>query len=207
MKNGLSRINVSLDTIDREKYQQLTGQDLIEKVLDNIKLAKSKGIEVKVNAVLLKGVTDLEIHKFLDFGYENDIEIRFIELMPIGDNVDYYNSKYLSSNEIINKIDCKPTDIKKNDVVTYYRYKNKYNFGVISAISSHFCSRCNRIRITSRGKLRLCLHSDNEIDLLQHMDDVDKLYKVLIDNILTKPEKHKIDEKKFAKSNMVQIGG
>lgn len=205
--HGLNRVNISLDTIDRQKYLELTGKDVVQKVLNNIILAKEKGLNVKINTVLLKGITDININQFLEFGYENDIEIRFIELMPIGDNIEYYNNKYLSSNELISALNCYKLDIKKNDVVSYYKYENKYVFGVISPISNHFCNSCNRIRITSNGNLRLCLHSDNEIELLKHKDDKLMLYNIINENIITKPEKHLINEHNFAKTNMVQIGG
>ncbi len=205
--SGLTRINLSLDTTSKEIYEDLTGQDKLDVVLENIKKARSKGLKVKVNTVLIKGVTDVEITELLEFGYENNIQIRFIELMPIGDNLDFYNKHYLNSKDIINALECKVVDSDNADVATYYNYKNKYEFGVISAVSNHFCDSCNRIRITSQGKLRLCLHSDNEIDLLEYKDDKEMLHKVLSENIVKKPEKHNITEKEFAKSNMVQIGG
>lgn len=207
VKYKLNRINISLDTIDSKKYFEITGKNLKDKVLENIKLAKNKGLKVKINSVLLKGLTIENIEEFLEFGYQNNIQIRFIELMPIGNNIDYYSDKYLNSNDIISKLDCYELDIYKNDVVTYFRYKDKYDFGIISPISNHFCNTCNRIRITSSGNLRLCLHSDNEIDLLSYKNDKDMLYKIISDNIKKKPEKHLINQKEFAKTNMIQIGG
>ncbi len=207
VENGLNRINLSLDTRNKEVYNELTGFDKLDTVMENFILAKNKGVKVKINAVLLKNINDSEIEEFLEFGFENNVQIRFIELMPIGDNLDYYNKFYLSSAEMLKKLDCKKVESKDNSVATYYNYKNKYEFGVITPISNHFCNTCNRIRITSKGTLRLCLHSDKEIDLLQYKDDKEKLHKVLSDNILFKPEKHKIQEEDFAKSSMVQIGG
>lgn len=204
---GLTRLNISLDTIEKEKYFDLTGKDYVTKVLKNIELVKEKGIEVKLNAVLLKDITDTNIEEFLEFGYRNNIQIRFIELMPIGENIEFFDEKYLSAMEIINKLECKKLDTNKNDVVTYYNYKNKYDFGIISPISNHFCGTCNRIRITSEGKLRLCLHSDNEIELLKYKDDKKMLLEIISESISKKPEKHLINENNFAKTNMVQIGG
>lgn len=205
-KSGLSRINLSLDTRDREIYNDLTGFDRLEEVENNIKQARDRGLKIKINAVLLKGITDKQLEGFLEFGFENSIQIRFIELMPIGDNIDYYNQHYLSSSDLVKKIDCVKLD-KHDDIATYYCYKDKYTFGVISPISNHFCDKCNRIRITSRGTLRLCLHSDNEIDLLPYKDNKAEMVKVLSNAISNKPEKHYIDEKKFVKGNMVEIGG
>ncbi len=207
IESGLTRINLSLDTTSKDIYENLTGQDKLEIVLENIMKARSKGLKVKINTVLIKGVTDVEVSKLLEFGDENNIQIRFIELMPIGDNLDFYNKHYLDSKEIIAALECEEVVSDKSDVATYYKYKNGYEFGVISAVSNHFCNSCNRIRITSQGKLRLCLHSDHEIDLLEYKDDKEMLGKVLSENIVKKPEKHNITEKEFAKSNMVQIGG
>ncbi len=207
IESGLTRINLSLDTTSKEVYENLTGQDKLDVVLENIKKARSRGLKVKVNTVLIKGVTDVEITELLEFGYENNIQIRLIELMPIGDNLDFYNKHYLNSKVIIDTLDCEVVESDNSDVATYYKYQDKYEFGVISAVSNHFCNSCNRIRITSQGKLRLCLHSDNEIDLLEFKDDKENLKKVLRESISKKPEKHNITEKEFAKSNMVQIGG
>ncbi len=207
VKSGLTRINFSLDTTDKNLYKELTGSYEVDKVINNMKLAKERGLTVKINAVLLKGITDVGLHKFMDFGYENDIQIRFIELMPIGSNIDYYNKYFLSSEVIKDILKCESVIKYSSDVSTYYKYKENYEFGIISAITNHFCDRCNRIRITSRGTLRLCLHSDKEIDLLSFKDSSDDLFKVISESILTKPEKHFIDNKDFVKSDMVSIGG
>ncbi len=207
MDSGLNRINFSLDTLDRKEYVNLTGSDQLERVISNIKLAKLRGLKVKINCVLLKGITDTNLDSYLYFGKENDIPIRFIELMPIGDNLDFYNKRYLSSEEIINSPDCVEIASDNTEVASYYRYKGDYDFGIISAISNHFCGSCNRIRITSSGKLRLCLHSDNEIDLLKYKDNKEMLYKILEQNIVNKPEKHLLNNNEFAKSSMVNIGG
>ncbi len=205
--SGLNRINFSLDTRDKETYKILTGCDSLDLVEKNILLARQRGIKVKINSVLLKSITEVKLEEFLEFGYKNDIQIRFIELMPIGDNIEYFNENYLSSDEIIKKLECKEVFYENNDVAKYYRYKDKYDFGVITPISNHFCNRCNRIRITSEGKLRLCLHSDKEVDLIKYKDDKDEMVRVLKKALCIKPEKHNIENKDFAKSNMVQIGG
>ncbi len=205
--SGLNKINFSLDTLDRQQYIELTGSDQLNRVVSNIKLATERGLKVKINCVLLKGITDKNIDSYLQFGLENSIPIRFIELMPIGDNLDFYNKRYISSDELTNSLDCVKIANDNTEVASYYSYKGKYVFGVISAISNHFCGSCNRIRITSSGKLRLCLHSDNEIDLLEFKDNKEMLYKILEENIVKKPEKHLINTNEFSKSSMVNIGG
>lgn len=207
VESGLTRINFSLDSIDRKTYASLTGSDKLDGVLENINKAKEYGLKVKVNAVLLKSVTLENLEEFLDFGYKNNVPIRFIELMPFGDNMDYYRDNYLSSEVLINMLNCKKVPNENNEVATYYRYDDKYDFGIITPISDHFCERCNRIRITSRGNLRLCLHSDNEIDLLQYKGDAKAMYNAIALNIISKPEKHLINEDEFVKTSMVSIGG
>ncbi len=205
IESGLNRVNFSLDTLNREVFKKLTGKDCLDKVISNILLAKEKGLKVKINTVLLKGITDNEIDEFLKFGCDNDIQIRFIELMPIGENIDYYNNMYLSQSEILNIIKHKIVNKNCEDVATYYIHNN-YEFGIITPISNHFCDSCNRIRITSNGALRLCLHSDNEIDLTSCKNS-SEMYNIIKTNITTKPEKHKINRNHYAKSSMVAIGG
>ncbi len=207
IQSGLTRINVSLDSINKDIYSKITGYNELGNVFKNIKIAKEKGIIVKINAVLLKGITDNEVDEFLELGHKNDIEIRFIELMPMGDNIEFYDKYYLSSDDVIKSLDCILVASEQHSVAKMYRYKNKYNFGIISAVSNHFCSECNRIRITSSGTLRLCLHSDDEIDLLPYKHDKEKLQKIFVENITHKPEKHKINELKFVNKNMINIGG
>ncbi len=203
--SGLNRINFSIDTFNKDTFNKLTGKNRYSQVIENILLAKKRGLIVKINAVLLKGITDVEIDKFFDFGKSNDIQIRFIELMPIGNNIEYYEEMYLSQKDFLSKFDYKLADCQNSDVSTYYEHKG-YVFGIISAISNHFCNECNRIRITSRGGLRLCLHSDDEISLKECRND-NEMYLLLKNSIREKPEKHEIDKQNYAKGNMAQIGG
>lgn len=205
-KAGLKRINISLDTLDRQKYLSITKSDKLLDVINNIKLLKQYGLEVKLNTVLLKGVNDDEIEAFLKFGMENDIQVRFIELMKIGDNKQLIEDRYISSYDAFKNIDIKEIDNKeKKDVCRYFTYNN-YEFGVISAISNHFCNDCNKIRITSEGKLRLCLHSDEDIDIKNALN-IPTFTKLIEDKIGLKPEKHKILDNEISSVSMYRIGG
>lgn len=204
---GLKRVNISLDTLDKLKYQQITGFDYLERVLANIDLMSSMGITVKVNVVLLHGVNGNEVEAFLRYGNDHNVQIRFIELMPIGDNLAFYKGKGQDMMAFFEGIDIVATDRVYGDVTRYYLYQGEYEFGMICAISNHFCDRCNRIRITSNGMLRLCLHSDVEFDLKPYLSNSKEIVKIIKGNIESKPEKHGLSDKRIAKKGMSKIGG
>ncbi len=208
VNSGLKRINISLDTLDKDKYKNLSGNDSLTKVLNSIKLAKDKGLKVKINTVLLKGVNDNEIEDIINFGIKENVQVRFIELMTIGENIEYLKEKYISYEDAFKNIDYKEVKKDSNDASSYYEYKDTgYEFGIISSMSNHFCNRCNRIRFTSRGMLRLCLHSDNDIDLNAYLDDSQILSEKILSCIVGKPEKHELLNNKISKVNMNNIGG
>lgn len=204
---GLKRVNISLDTLDRKKYQSITGFDYLERVMNNINLCKQNGLTVKVNIVLLKGVNEDEVEQFLQYGRDHHVQIRFIELMPIGDNLNFYKGKGQDLLAFFDGIDITQTNKIYGDVTRYYVYDGAYEFGMISAISNHFCDKCNRIRFTSNGMLRLCLHSDEEIDLKPFLSNSKDIAKIIKQNIVNKPLKHGLSEKNIAKKSMSKIGG
>ncbi len=208
VNSGLKRINISLDTLDKDKYKKLSGSDYLDKVLNNIKLAKSKGLKVKINTVLLKGINHDEIKDVIEFGIKEGIQVRFIELMTIGENIDYLKEKYIGYHEAFKDIDYKEVRKDNSDASSYYEYSNTgYEFGIISAMSNHFCNRCNRIRFTSKGKLRLCLHSDNDIDINDCLSNKELLSNKILLCVDGKPEKHNMLDNKISRTNMNNIGG
>ncbi len=208
VSSGLKRINISLDTLNKEKYKSLSGNDRLDKVLDNIRLAKSKGLKVKINTVLLKGINDDEIDQIINYGIKEDVQVRFIELMTIGENIEYLKEKYISYEEAFKNINYKEVKKDTSDASSYYKYADTdYEFGIISAMSNHFCNRCNRIRFTSKGKLRLCLHSDNDIDISEYLNNKELLSNKILSCIEGKPEKHNMLENKVSRINMNNIGG
>lgn len=206
---GLNRINISLDSLQTHRYSALTGRDELKKVLKGIEKAKSLGFEkIKINAVLLKGINSDEIKEFVELS-KDYCEIRFIELMPIGENISYYKKYHVSTGEVIKQVE----ELKKvntdeiSSPAVYYSLGGKYNVGLISPMSCSFCMDCNRIRVTSDKKLKLCLHSEDEIDLSQYLDDEEKLKIVLESSILNKPKEHRLLEEDYISRQMFRIGG
>ncbi|MDL2211936.1 GTP 3',8-cyclase MoaA [Erysipelotrichaceae bacterium OttesenSCG-928-M19] len=207
IKAGLKRINISLDTLDDNKYYEITKTNYLQRVKDNIALAVASELIVKVNVVLLKGVNDNEIVNFLEFGRLNNVQIRFIELMPIGENDDFIKDKQLNIRDKFKNYQSREKKPNCKDVSDYYIDEYGYCFGIISPISNHFCERCNRIRFTSDGKLRLCLHSDNELDIYEYLNKKEELKALILNYIKEKPEKHYLNENMKANKGMSKIGG
>lgn len=208
---GLNRVNISLDTLDYEKYSKITRGGNLFKVLEGIEEAKRVGLTpIKINTVLIGGFNTKEIENFVYITKEEKIDVRFIELMPIGEAQDWAREKFVSNNEILERVpELEKT--KSNDPsspAVYYRLPDGLGkVGIINPISCKFCDACNRVRITSTGKLKLCLHSDDEIDLRKVIKDGGDLKEVIRKAILEKPEEHHLEEGKFIKRNMNEIGG
>ena len=171
--NGVKDINVSLDSLNKEKFKEITRRDQFEKVYNNIILLVKEGFNVKVNAVLIKGFNDNEIIDFINFTKDLPISIRFIEFMPFDGNK-WDMSKMVSyddvmklvsqafSKETIIRLEDAPNDTSKN-----YKIKgHKGSFAIISSVTNPFCDSCNRIRLTANGQLKNCLFSATESDLL-----------------------------------------
>ena len=165
-KIGVGRLNISLDTLDRETFKEVTGRDHLNDVLATISACLAAGIRVKVNAVAMKGINDKELGSFIDFARENPIDMRFIEFMPMGDDTKS-DSRFWSADDILEQ-GLQYATLKKEKVRPenhgparmYSIEGGKGRLGLISPVSSHFCATCNRLRITSDGQLRTCLFSD-----------------------------------------------
>ncbi len=173
---GLHRLNISLDTLDREKFIRITGVDAFERVVAGIKKAVDLGFSpIKINAVAIRGINDDEIPSFADLTLRDDVEIRFIELMPMGCATRYGDHDIIGSSEIRGMIEERFGALESIEYnhgpARVFRIKGaKGMIGIIGAMSEHtFCSRCNRIRITANGHLRPCLFSEKDIDLLTPM--------------------------------------
>jgi GTP 3',8-cyclase len=168
---GIRRINISLDTLSREKYAHITGYDLFERVWAGIQRAQEIGFApIKINAVAMRGINDDEIIDLAKLSFDYPFHIRFIEYMPIGNSRSSSKDQILTP-EIQERIatlgDLIPLDSGQNDgPARRYRIAGaKGEVGFISALSHHFCNRCNRLRLTADGKLRACLLSDQYISL------------------------------------------
>lgn len=204
---GVSRINISLDTLKSERFKELTGVDKFEDVIKGIETAKKISFrQLKINVVLMKNINVDEISDFVELTKDNDISVRFIELMPIG-NLNDFNNQYIPADVVLNK-EPKLKLIKVSGVAQIYQ-KPGYigTIGLIKPMSQKFCDVCNRIRITCDGKLKTCLHSAEEYDLRGLNGDL--LKSTFIEAVLNKPDSHTLSHTCFSKSlrYMNQIGG
>lgn len=211
-KAGLNRVNISLDTFDSEKFKQITRRGHIEDVLAGIEAAKAAGMyPIKVNTVLIKGFNDDEIQAFVNYTKDEDVYIRFIELMPLGESSGFAEHQYLSNDEVLKRLPRLMPLLQpdKTGPAEYYQLPGaKGRVGLINPISKHFCNECNRIRVTTDGKIKPCLHSDDEIDLDALRNEGKSYKEILLQAINEKPEKHHINEQeKQLLRNMNEIGG
>lgn len=207
---GLNRVNISLDSLDREKFRDITRGGNIDDVFESIRLCEELGLTpIKLNVVLMEGFNNDEIDDFIGLTREHDIDVRFIELMPIGEAIDIRES-YLS-NETILASHRELIPIEKEDrssPADYFKLEGaRGRIGFINPISCKFCDDCNRVRITSHGRLKLCLHSDEEYDLRGLLDKGEDLESYIENLIYKKPEKHGLEDNRFVHKKMHEIGG
>jgi len=161
---GVNRVNISLDTLDEEKYKMITRRGELKDALAGIDAAIEAGFDkVKINAVLIGGFNDDEIVDLCELTRSKPIDVRFIELMPMYDGGDFDSNAFIKGEVVLEKIP-EATPVKADGgVARLYKLPNALgNIGIISPISSHFCGECNRLRLTADGKIKPCLHSDDE---------------------------------------------
>lgn len=214
--SGLTGVNISLDSLKKDRFKELTRFDKLSEVLTSIDKALDLGLKVKINTVIVNDINKDEIIDFVNLSKDKNLNIRFIELMPIGAAKKHSGT---SNEEILNIIRENFENIKEEnkskrsgpaDYIKIDNYKGKIGF--ISPVSSCFCEECNRIRLTSTGFLKKCLHFNYGVDLKKHLDDKireDELNKLIYENIYDKPEKHLFLKDCDNKENkyMNQIGG
>lgn len=209
---GVSRVNISIDTMKPDKYARITRGGDLNRVLAGIEAAEREGLTpVKLNVVALGGFNDDEFADFIELTRKKPYIVRFIELMPIGhaDVGDSYG--FISNQEILDRFpELVPVDSEKFSVSRDYRlHDGKGKVGLISALSNHFCSSCNKIRLTSDGKIKPCLHSNEEIDMKGplHLSD-GELLKALKTSINHKVAHHMLNEGAAPiERDMNKIGG
>ena len=202
--SGLDGINISIDSLDPKTFKKITGHDRLEEILRGIKnLQKLNFKNIKINAVLLKGINDTEqdFDSWAQFIKNNEIDFRYIELMQTGDNLDYFNKyhvpskkfiDYLNNNNWINQTFGKDAGPAKN----YLNPKFKGKFGVIAPYSKDFCKSCNRLRITAKGDLRLCLFGITGINirhLMQKDNQIEELKDLILKQLNFKKESHYLE--------------
>lgn len=213
--SGIRSVNVSLDTLDREKYKKITGFDELDKVLESIEAALNAGLKVKINSVMHTKDYKEDFNNLILMAKEKSIDVRFIEMMPIG----LGQESYLVSNEdLFLELKSRYKGIEFDDVERgngpsiYYKIPGfKGDIGFISAIHGKFCKDCNRIRLTSVGELKSCLCYGNEISLkkaLREGDDAE-VGRLIRESITSKPKQHCFEELEniTEKKRMAQIGG
>jgi cyclic pyranopterin phosphate synthase len=214
-KAGLDGVNVSLDTLKPECFQKITGFERLEAVLGGLDLAVDMGLPVKINTVLQKDTNVAEWKALLELAKNKKIDVRFIELMPIG-----YGSpqKGISNEWLLQKIKNQYPNLEKDDKVhgngpaVYYHIPGFLgSVGFISAIHGKFCDSCNRIRLTSTGELKPCLCYSSGLNLKKAVREKDRkeLLRLLKEGILLKPQMHCFEEvaKVTEEKKMVEIGG
>ena len=212
---GLDAVNISLDTLNRENYRQITGKDQLETVLSSIHKAVDAGLPVKINAVLLHGINDSEWPGLLALAREYPLDVRFIEMMPIGAGAAFESvSNVLLLTKIREKYPALVKDerIHGNGPAVYYRIPGFMgSVGLISALHDKFCSRCNRIRMTATGDLKACLCYGTSVNIRETLRSQGETAAghLLSQVILSKPEAHCFEEKNRISETkkMISIGG
>lgn len=205
-ENKVRRINFSLDTLVKEKYNDITRRNDFDKTMESLFYAIKKGFKVKINVVLIGGFNDDEIQDFVNLANEYELEIRFIELMQIGETANWSKDKFVSNKIVLEKVPELEFDVISGVAKIYKIKGQKGKIGLISPISCSFCEDCNRIRLTSDGKLKPCLHSKDEINLKGLSGE--ELEEVFKRGIFEKPEKHHLEDGKSESArDMNKIGG
>lgn len=214
-ESGLDGVNISLDTLDREKYRQITGFDKLTEVLKSLEDAINAGIRVKINVVLQKEVNDREWKDLVLLAKRHPVDVRFIELMPIGHGKE---SKRISNEWLLTQLKEEYTGIRVDECVhgngpaVYYNIPEFLgSIGFISAMHGKFCGSCNRIRLTATGELKPCLCFADTVSVREAVraQDTVALQELLQKAILEKPQMHCFEElsRITEQHKMAQIGG
>ena len=190
---NIKKINLSLDTLIASKFHSITLRDQFEKVIDNLHLLLNHDFKVKVNVVLMKGFNENEIIDFVKLTQFLPISVRFIEFMPFAGN-EWDRSKMVSQNEILAQVnntflseEIEKLEDEKNFTARTYKIKNfQGDFGIISSITNPFCDGCNRIRLTANGKIKNCLFSNSETDLLTAFRNGESIENLISESIKNK---------------------
>ncbi|TPG34080.1 GTP 3',8-cyclase MoaA [Flavobacterium pectinovorum] len=222
-QSNIKKINLSLDTLIAPKFHSVTLRNQFEKVVDNLHLLLNNDFQIKVNVVLMKGFNDNEIIDFIKLTQFLPISVRFIEFMPFAGN-EWDRSKMVSQNEILSQLETsfsseeiQKLEDEKNFTARTYKIKGfQGDFGIISSITNPFCDGCNRIRLTANGKIKNCLFSNSETDLLTPFRNGESITNLISESIKNKKKVRagmvtvsEIDnpELHFGNRSMIAIGG
>ena len=203
-ESGLNGINISIDSLDREIFKNITGHDRLPEILKGIeKLKKLNFKNIKINAVLLKNVNDSEkdFNQWANYLKSTEIDLRYIELMQTGDNYDYFKKYHVSSKIFKNYLNnngwiYQTLGRDAGPSLNYLHTQYKGKFGIIAPYSKNFCKTCNRLRITARGDLRLCLFGNTGISirhLIQRDDQIEEFKDLILKQLNFKKESHYLE--------------
>lgn len=210
-KAGIRRINISLDTLMPEKYEEITRGGRLSDALEGIRAAMAAGMSpVKLNTVLIGGFNDDEIETLAEITVRYPVQLRFIELMPIGNTGSFPAQAYLPDSTVLERLpQLVPVPSEKHTVARLYRLPGaKGEVGLISPLSNHFCAECNRLRLTADGCLKPCLHSAEELSVRGLHGE--QLKQAILTAVSHKPQMHvalSATERSEARRSMYRIGG
>lgn len=210
---NISSVNVSLDTLDADEFFAITKRGDFEKIKKNIFLLLANDFKVKVNMVVMKGVNEHAILDFINWTKDFKLDVRFIEFMPFSGNA-WNREKVFSQQEMLNLISEKYSFVKlidePNDTAKKYTVPDHQGtFGFISTVTEPFCGTCNRLRLTADGKMKNCLFSEGETDLLSAYRNGVDIMPLIISNVMNKKEAlgGRFDFEKIENRSMIKIGG
>ncbi|MFC3051375.1 GTP 3',8-cyclase MoaA [Kordiimonas pumila] len=169
-KAGIRRVNISLDTLQKDLFHKITRRDQLDTVLDGIEAAKSAGLKVKINTVAMRGMNEDEIPDILNWTSQNGMDVTLIETMPLGDTSDPREDGYLPLTAVKEKLDTvfdlTPSDKRTGGPARYFTVGNTgQKLGLITPLTNNFCDGCNRVRVTCTGRIYMCLGQDDHVDL------------------------------------------
>jgi GTP 3',8-cyclase len=215
---GLHRINISLDTLQRERFEKITVTRSFDRVLGGIRAAQASPLRpVKVNAVLVRGINDDEVEDFAEFAREHDLVMRFIEFMPLDGDRHWTRDRVVTAAEVLERLRARwellPVAHERSETARKYRFADgRGEIGLVAPVSQPFCGFCSRLRITADGKLRTCLFSREDHDLRcllrNHATDAD-IARRIESIVMQKEAGHRINEPDFVPParTMIFIGG
>ncbi|MEZ5903386.1 MAG: GTP 3',8-cyclase MoaA [Alphaproteobacteria bacterium] len=214
---GLRAINISIDSLRADKFKKITGMDRFKEVLDGADASIEAGFEtIKLNTVLLKGLNDSELDEFIDFVADKDVSLRFIELMRTSDNQDYFKMHHLSGNVVTEKLLARGWSILPRidgagPALEFSHPDSLGRIGLIAPYSKDFCKTCNRLRVSARGALHLCLFGEGGFslkDYLRHDDQQEELQSKILQLMNFKRSAHFLHEgNSGVREHLASIGG
>lgn len=214
---GLSSLNVSVDSLDSERFERITGSRLLDSIVAGVEAAVAAGIpSVKVNVVLLEGMDEAELDAFLSWTRDRPLTVRFIELMRTRENAGYFRRHHVPADSIRRELEARgwrrlARDANDGPAIVYGHAAHEGKAGLIAPYSPGFCDSCNRVRVSSTGALKLCLFGEREIPLRPYLQSDDRrreLAALIASSVQAKPPSHLLREgSSGAMTTLASIGG